>query len=157
MRRLLIMLLLAGVAVGLLPGVAAAAPPPVGEKLWLYEHEGEALGCRMDEAPFPECNQVLDADTPFYVEHGWTFTTPAERRLVNFRLFLDGVELRGITTLGRAIDSDTGARYFKELTLFNFRWGLPAGGHTLTGVWEQYDVDTEDWLEYRSIVHVLFG
>jgi hypothetical protein len=86
---------------------------------------------------------TFDANTPFYVEHGFACDladAPCLREEVGggaFRLYVDGV-LQAST-----VDVDRFDGGISKLFLSNFPLGLPAGVHTFSGVWLQFGVQVQ--------------
>ena len=77
---------------------------------------------------------TLDADTPFYILHGWGVQPNLVQAIgaTDFRLDVDGVDQ------GRGSLQNTGvgvAGAVVKLHLYNFHDGLPAGTYTFTGHW----------------------
>ena len=85
----------------------------------------------------PANNSWRWADTPFYVQHG--FSCPVGTALAGlggcqlgtgtFSLYVDGV----LQPSTKIVDNQNGS--VGEGWLTNFPNGLPAGDHTLVGVW----------------------
>ena len=156
MKRLVVLLLLVVLGVGLMPGLAAAGPPTVGDQFFLI---GGGTGRSPNIPPDPpnEYNAVLEEGVPFHITHGWTgLTEPADRKLVGFTLFIDDVQVRGITDFTPVVDPTTGDVLFKEMSLFNFRRSM-TGYHTFHGVWEECDASTGTCAKYEVVVHVTFS
>lgn len=155
MKRLVVLLLLVGLGFALMPGQATAGPPTVGDQFYLV---GGGTG-RSPGGPGGPPNEffgvVLEAGVPFHITHGWTgLDKPADRKLVSFTLFIDGVQVRGITDLQPVVDPTTGDVLYKEMSLFNFRRGMPAGEREFHGVWEDCTRGACETSEV--IVHVSF-
>lgn len=154
MKRLLVLLLLVLLGVGLMPGLAAGGPPTVGDQFFLIGG-GTGRSPSLPPASPNEYDAVLDAGVPFYITHGWTgLTEPTDRKLVSFALSIDGVQVHGITDLQPVVDPTTGDVLFREMSLFNFRRGMPVGVYDFHGVWE--DCSTGTCLDAEVIVHVTF-
>jgi hypothetical protein len=113
--RLVLLLALVGAMLVVAAPASADSKVPTGTRIGIYR----------PPATFP-------ANTPFYVQHGFTCETGTEACPFgkgNFSLYVDGV-LQPSTVVVTNVDGVV-AKYW----LTNFPNGLPAGDHTLVGVW----------------------
>ena len=114
----LVSLLAAAIVV---PSASALRMPTVGPRINLFA----------PPAAFP-------ADTPFHVNHGWVCGDTAPDRIqdcldsgTRFELLVDGVDVPAAHDL----EYDPHGTTSTEADVSNFRFGLPAGTHTLEGRW----------------------
>ena len=118
MKRLVVLLVLVVLAVGLIPGVAAADIPRTGSRIII-------LG---------QGDQTFSAGEPFHVRQGWTVPSPDLLHTVDFDLFIDGREVHGPVEVS-FVDDGSGGTKVIETSIFNFRKGLPPGAYVFTGCW----------------------
>ena len=132
MRRrfaLIAILTAALVVTAMMPAAAKPTDKPVGVHVNLF-------------FPPPPATLNLDADTAFFVSHGWGLVPQDEGPVGrhDFRLDIDGVDQ------GKGVNLTAGVGYedplffiFKgqmaRLRLFNFPDGLEAGTYMFTGHW----------------------
>jgi hypothetical protein len=118
-RRLVLLLALVSALLVVAAPATANSKPTTGSRIGLY----------VPPATFA-------ADTPFYVKHGFAcgltevgcIATPINGTS-SFSLYVDGVLQRS------SVEVEVGGGAISKRYLTNIPNGLPAGVHTLTGVW----------------------
>lgn len=168
MKRLLVLLTLMMLAIALIPGVAAAAPPRVGQRLNLYPcgWDQDLTSPRPCILPFPDPEdpespaEPFPANTPFHISGGYS-AEPGEALRpgqFDFRLFVDGREMAGPIDISWTKDEASGERLLYEARIFNFRKGLPAGEHEFFGIWTQPDfANPGEVIVHTITATVVFG
>lgn len=100
---------------------AAHEPPTTGDLICIH----------------PLCNppamEAFPANSPFFIKHGWLFEVGTQAiGTWDFNLIVDGVPVQdGIRIINIQADAKSGS----ISRLYNYPDGLPAGVHTLKGVW----------------------
>jgi hypothetical protein len=118
-RRLVLLVALLGALLVVAAPASASNFTPTGTRISLFSPP-----------------QGFAANTPFYVRHGFLCPVPAGSKagacqlgLYNFSLYVDNV----LQPSTKTVTYQNGI--IAELWWTNFPNGLPAGEHTLTGVW----------------------
>jgi hypothetical protein len=121
-RLLAAVTLLCGLVAAATPAGATGNPtPPTGDRLSLFD-------------PPPD----YPANTAFFVRHGWVPITASLQHgigIYGFTLSVDGQDVKPTALQnGFAFTDDFGVN-LRQLVLFNFPAGLPAGVHHFVGRW----------------------
>jgi len=118
-RRLVLLLALAGVVLVVAAPATASSKPTTGSRIGLFVPP-----------------TTFAANAPFYVRHGFSCAvgdagciSTEINGTSGFTLYVDGV------LQGSGLEVDVGDGAITKWHLTNFPDGLPAGVHTLTGVW----------------------
>ncbi len=121
MKKLLLVLLVVGMALPLAAPASAAEPEPIGDRINIYAPEG-----------YPPSPQTFSAGAPFHIRHGWQPdpTNGYPIGLFSFELEMDGQPVQTDFVLTYRDDENRLVRQW----VHNFPAGM-TGEHVFTGHW----------------------